>query len=66
VEKGVKAVLTGNCGPNAFSVLKAANISVMTGVSGSVQEAVEHYKAGKYSTISEANVSPHSGMGRGK
>lgn len=66
VGKGVEAVLTGNCGPNAFSVLKAANISVMIGVSGSVQEAMESYKAGKYNTISKANVSPHSGMGRGK
>jgi predicted Fe-Mo cluster-binding NifX family protein len=62
--KGVEAVLTGNCGPNAFSVLQAANIPVLTGVSGTVQEAVEGYQAGKYNAISQANVSPHSGMGR--
>jgi len=66
VGKGVEAVLTGNCGPNAFNVLKAAKISVMTGVSGSVQEAVASYKAGKYNAISEANVSSHSGMNKGK
>jgi len=64
VGKEVAAVLTGNCGPNAFSVLEAAGIKVMTGVSGAVQEAVEGYKAGKYNAISQANVSPHSGMGR--
>jgi len=64
VGKEVEAVLTGNCGPNAFSVLEAAGIKVMTGVSGTVQEAVEGYKAGKYNAISRANVSPHSGMGR--
>jgi len=62
--KGVQVVLTGNCGPNAFSVLEAAGIKVMTGVSGTVQEVVEGYKAGKYNAISKANVSPHSGMGR--
>ena len=62
VGKEVEAVLTGNCGPNAFSVLETAGIKVMTGVSGTVQEAVEGYKAGKYNAISQANVSPHSGM----
>lgn len=60
--KEVEVVLTGNCGPNAFSVLETAKILVMTGVSGIIQEAVENYKAGKYSAISEANVSPHSGV----
>ena len=64
VGKEVEAVLTGNCGPNAFSVLETAGIKVMTGVSGTVQEAVEGYKAGKYNAISQANASPHSGMGR--
>jgi predicted Fe-Mo cluster-binding NifX family protein len=64
VDKGVEVVLTGSCGPNAFSVLGAAGIKVITDVSGLVQEAVEEYKAGKYKTDSQANVSPHSGMGR--
>jgi predicted Fe-Mo cluster-binding NifX family protein len=62
--KGVAAVLTGNCGPNAFDVLKAANISVMTGVSGTIEKVVKNYKAGEYNAISEANVSSHSGMGK--
>ena len=63
--KGVEAVLTGNCGPNAFNVLEAAGIKVITGVSGTVQDAVEGYKSGKYQVSSQANVAPHSGMGRG-
>ena len=63
--KGVGAILTGNCGPNAFNVLEAAGIKVMTGVSGTVQDAVERYKSGKYQASSQANVAPHSGMGRG-
>lgn len=63
--KGVGAVLTGNCGPNAFHVLEAASIKVTTGVSGTVQDAVEGYKSGKYQASSQANVAPRSGMGRG-
>ena len=58
----VVAVLTGNCGPNAFSVLEAAGIHVMTGVSGTVQEAIKDYLAGKFDLASKANVLPHSGM----
>jgi len=64
--KGVEAILTGNCGPNAFNVLEAAGIKVMTGVSGTVQDAVDGYKSGKYHASSQANVAPHSGMGRRK
>ena len=63
--KGVDAVLTGNCGPNAFNVLEAAGIKVMTGVSGTVRDAAEGYKSDKYQVSSKANVAPHSGMGRG-
>ena len=63
--KGVGAVLTGNCGPNAFNVLEAAGIKVMTGVSGTVQDAADGYKSGKYQVSSQANVALHSGMGRG-
>lgn len=64
--KGLEAVLTGNCGPNAFDVLKAAGIKVFTGVSGSIKEAIESYKAGKFQSTAQPNVSAHSGMGRGR
>jgi len=63
--KGVEAVLTGNCGPNAYQVLSAAGIKVITGVSGKVQDVVEGYKSGKFQASSQSNVAPHFGMGRG-
>ena len=65
-DKGVKVVLTGSCGPNAFQTLQAAGIKVITGVNGTVQEAIDKYKSGDYKTISQANTAAHSGMKRGK
>ena len=57
VSKGVKAVLTGNIGPNAYQVLSAAGITVFTGVSGTVKEVLDGYKNGKY----KASVAPSVG-----
>lgn len=62
VSKEVQVVLTGNIGPNAHQVLSAAGISVFTGVSGTVKEAVESYKNGKYKTAAVANVGLKFGM----
>ena len=63
--KGVEAVLTGNCGPNAYQVLSAAGIKVITGVSGKVKDAIQSYKSGKLQASSQPNVAGHFGMGRG-
>ena len=64
--KGVEAVLTGNCGPNAFQVLSAAGIKVVTGASGIVRDAIQGYKSGNLQVTSQPNVPGHFGMGRGR
>lgn len=64
-EKGVTVILTGNCGPNAFNVFGQAGIRVVVGVSGSVRHAIEQFKTGSLSSVSEPNVASHFGMGRG-
>ncbi|MFC1870588.1 NifB/NifX family molybdenum-iron cluster-binding protein [Chloroflexota bacterium] len=64
--KGIEAVLTGNCGPNAYRVLTAAGIKVVTGVSGKVQDVVQSYKMGRLPPSSQPNVPGHFGMGRGR
>ena len=61
-EKGVTVVLTGNCGPNAFNVFAQAGIQVMVGVSGTVRNAVEQFKAQGFSSASGPNVASHFGV----
>ena len=59
-ETGAEAVLTGTVGPKAFMTLEAAGVKVCTGVSGTVAEAVEKFKAGELTTAKGANVEGHS------
>ena len=61
---GVKVVITGNVGPNAFNVLHATGIKIVTGVSGSIREAVEKYKRGQLREVSNPTVDGHFGMRR--
>jgi predicted Fe-Mo cluster-binding NifX family protein len=61
-EKKVKAVLTGNVGPNAFQTLQSAGIDVVTGVSGKVQEALEKFKKGELKPTQGPSVNSKFGM----
>ena len=56
---GVGTLLTGSVGPKAFATLQAAGISVYTGVSGTVAEAVEAFRAGSLQRATEPNVEGH-------
>ena len=62
IDAGAKAVLTGNCGPNAERTLTAAGLKLYTGATGTVAEAVELFKSGKLAEASGPNVEPHFGM----
>lgn len=63
--KGAKAVITGNCGPNAVRVLSAAGVELFTKNRGRLRDAIERYKNGELRSTKEATVSDHYGIGKG-
>lgn len=65
VNKRVDVLISGNVGPNAFQVLSTAGVKIATGAYGTVQEAVEMYKAGRLSEAGISTVAAHAGMGAG-
>jgi predicted Fe-Mo cluster-binding NifX family protein len=65
VERGAEAVVTGNVGPNAFGVFKAAGAPVFLNKGGTVRQAVEACRKGLLPSASDATVAAHAGMGRG-
>jgi predicted Fe-Mo cluster-binding NifX family protein len=65
VNQGAEAVLTGNLGPNAFDVLRAAAVPSYLVSEGTIRQVVEAFKAGQLQPVAGANVSAHAGMGGG-
>ncbi|MFC1542983.1 NifB/NifX family molybdenum-iron cluster-binding protein [Candidatus Neomarinimicrobiota bacterium] len=61
----VEAVLSGNIGPNAFDVLNAAGIQILTSAGGTVSDAVRDFNEGKLKRTEAFTVGPHFGMGKG-
>ncbi|MFC1601010.1 NifB/NifX family molybdenum-iron cluster-binding protein [Candidatus Sumerlaeota bacterium] len=61
VRLGVACVITGNCGPKAFRALQSAGIKIMLCVGGTVQEAIDQFKAGDLEETDNANVGGHWG-----
>ena len=62
IDKGTGAVLTGHVGPNAFNVLSGGGLQIITGVAGTVREAVEQFKAGTFSQTTSPTVESHAGI----
>jgi predicted Fe-Mo cluster-binding NifX family protein len=59
VNQDVEALITGHCGPKAFSVLSSANVKIFTGSEGTVQEALEKYKNNDLQEATSADVEGH-------
>ena len=56
---GVKAIVTGHCGPNSFRVLSAAGIKIYNTDAHNVAEALAQYRAGKLNNVNAADVGGH-------
>ncbi len=63
VNNGAEAVLTGNVGPNANSVLNAANIKVYVGLAGTCRDAIAKFKKDEIQAVNKPSVARHAGMG---
>ncbi|MFW6152476.1 MAG: NifB/NifX family molybdenum-iron cluster-binding protein [Verrucomicrobiota bacterium] len=56
VNLGADAVITGHCGPKAFKTLSAGGIDIYQEASGSVQDAIDAFSAGKLDKSNRADV----------
>ena len=61
IEHGASVLLTGNCGPKAFQVFKAARVKVAVGISGSIKEAIHQFRQGRINYAEAPNVEGHWG-----
>ncbi|MRG77256.1 MAG: dinitrogenase iron-molybdenum cofactor biosynthesis protein [ANME-2 cluster archaeon] len=61
-DKGASVVITGQVGPNAIQTLGATDISIVTGASGTVSDAIEQYKSGRLQAAPAAPGAPAPGM----
>ena len=61
--KGASAVITGTIGPKAHQALAAAGVRMLTGVSGSIRDAIASFKAGKL--LDNAAAEADAGIGGG-
>ena len=62
-DSGAKAVLTGNCGPNAARTLAAAGVKLYANAGGTVKDAVEAFKNGQLNENDGPTVESHFGIG---
>ena len=63
VNQNVEAVITGNIGPNAYKVLSAASINVYSGITGTVENAIDRLKKDELKSSKGPDVAPHFGTG---
>jgi len=58
-DKGAEVLLIGYCGPNAFRTLQAAEMKVVSDVTGTVEQVVKTFLDGKLVFSENANVEGH-------
>ena len=59
VQLGADAVISGRVGPQASGTLRAGNVEIYTGATGSVKDAIEQFKSGRLARAGEADDKGH-------
>lgn len=62
VDNNADVLLTGNIGPNGYQTLEAGNVEIITGVEGTVREAIERYKKEELKSSGGPSVDTHFGV----
>ena len=62
ISKGAKAVITGNCGPNAVKTLSVGGVEVFLGNTGIGRKVLQKLKNGELTSTNIANASEYSGL----
>jgi predicted Fe-Mo cluster-binding NifX family protein len=58
-DKKVDVLMTGHCGPNAFTALRAAGIKVVVNQSGTVRDAVDRLNRKQVEFADQPNAEAH-------
>jgi predicted Fe-Mo cluster-binding NifX family protein len=58
-DRKVEVLMTGHCGPNAFTTLKAAGIKVVIEQSGTVKEALSRLNGNEVAFADQPDVEGH-------
>lgn len=66
VDLGAEAVITGQVGPKAAQVLKAAGIPVYVGGAGTARQALEAFRENRLKRLEESPPQAKMGRGRGQ
>lgn len=63
VSKGVRAVITGKCGPKAVQLFSDAGVDVYLGQKGKLKSVLDAYQKGNLTASAEAKQVLHPGTG---
>ncbi len=65
VDNGVEVVITGNIGPHAFKVLRAAGVRCYLAKNGTVKDCLTAYETRQLEEINAATVPQYTGVVKG-
>ena len=63
ISKGVRAVITGKCGPKAVQLFSDAGVAVYVGQKGKLKSVLDAYQKGDLAASAEAKPVLHPGTG---